>query len=675
MMDVTHGELDLLCVNALRFLSVDAVQKADSGHPGLPLGAASMAYALWDRVLKFNPQDPQWPDRDRFVLSAGHGCALLYSMLYLTGFALPLEQLEQFRQWNSQTPGHPEHGKTPGVEATTGPLGQGFANAVGMAMAEQALAAKFNQPEHNIIDHYTYVIASDGDMMEGVSSEAASLAGHLRLGKLIVLYDDNRISIEGNTELAFTEDVGMRFSAYRWHTQHVEDGNDLAAIGKALELAREVKDRPSLIAVRTHIGFGSPHKQDTATAHGEALGVEEVKLTKEHLGWPTEPLFFVPDEVLQHFRLALSRGQKKQQEWNERFEKYSSVYPLLAQEFQRIHRGELPADIKFDRLTEKVKGMSTREASEKAINTLALQIPELIGGSADLAPSTKTLIKDGGDFEPAHREGRNLHFGVREHSMGAILNGISLHKGFIPYGATFLIFSDYMRPPIRLAAMNGLPVIYIFTHDSIGLGEDGPTHQAVEQMLGLRSVPGLTVIRPGDGNETMAAWEYTIRHRSGPVALVLTRQKLPILDSNQYPQIFTGVPRGGYILAESSLPGKPEVILIATGSELHLALESQKKLQLEKIAARVVSLPSWNIFHKQEISYRHQVLLEDVPWLAIEAGVSLGWNSYLGPQNIAVIGVDHYGASAPGEVVMNKYGFNVDNVCQKARELCRSKGG
>ncbi len=632
-----------------------------------------MAYALWDRFLKFNPRDPHWPGRDRFVLSAGHGCALLYSLLHLTGFDLALEDLQQFRQWQSKTPGHPEYGKTPGVEATTGPLGQGFANAVGMAIAEEALAAKFNRPGHKIVDHHTYVLASDGDMMEGVTSEAASLAGHLRLGKLIVLYADNHISIEGNTQIAFTEDVMKRFAAYEWHSQRIDDGNDLSAISRALELARESADRPSLIAVRTHIGFGSPDKQDTAAAHGSPLGEKEVRLTKEHLGWPVEPLFYIPDEVLEHFRFAVSKGEQLQHAWNERIKKYSEFYPNLAVEFQRRMNGELPQNWSVGKSFANESAVATRDASEHAINALAAQIPELIGGSADLAPSTKTLIEGGGDFEAAHRIGRNFHFGVREHAMGAILNGISLHRGFIVYGATFLIFSDYMRPPIRLAAMNGLPVIYIFTHDSIGLGEDGPTHQAVEQLLGLRSVPGLTVIRPADANETLAAWEYVIRHRHGPIALVLTRQKLPVLDETTYPQLSSNVSRGGYVLADSFTQAKLDLVLIATGSEVHLALESQKRLQMEDIAARVVSFPSWELFAAQTESYREGVLPATVPWLAIEAGTSLGWNSYLGPKNIEVIGVDRYGASAPGEIVMNKYGFNVENICQKSRRICLAR--
>lgn len=666
-----ESELDLLCVNALRFLSVDAVQKANSGHPGLPLGSAGMAYSLWDRFLKFNPHDPKWVDRDRFILSAGHGCALLYSLLHVTGFDLTLEDLKNFRQWQSKTPGHPEYGKTPGVEATTGPLGQGFSNAVGMAIAEESLSAKFNRGNHRIVDHFTYVIASDGDLMEGVSSEAASLAGHLRLGKLIVLYDNNRISIEGNTEIAFTEDVEKRFSAYRWHTQTVEDGNDLNRVIDAIECAKNVKDRPSLILVRNHIGFGSPHKQDSASAHGEPLGQDEVNLTKEHLGWPVTPTFYIPDEVLKHFRLAVTRGEEYQKDWNDRFQKYASEHSDLAKEFIRVTQGELPQNFSVGKIPKGVLSMATRDASEIAINALAPALSELIGGSADLSPSTKTIIKDGGDFEPANPSGRNLHFGVREHAMGGILNGIALHKGFIPYGATFLIFSDYMRPPMRLAAMNGLQVIYVFTHDSIGLGEDGPTHQAVEQLLGLRSIPGMSVIRPGDANETLAAWENAIQRHDGPTALILTRQKLPIFDPSDYPNVSSGVSRGGYSLSNSSSPSHLDLILIATGSEVHLALESQKKLRDEGIFSRVVSMPSLNIFESQNEAYRNDVLPPTTPWLVIEAGLSLGWNSYLGPKKIATVCVNRYGASAPGEVVMKEYGFSVNHICEKARTLCR----
>ncbi|MCX6125958.1 MAG: transketolase [Proteobacteria bacterium] len=668
-----QSELDAICINAIRFLAVDAVQKAGSGHPGLPLGSASMAYVLWDQFLKFNPQNPHWPDRDRFVLSAGHGSALLYALLHLTGFDLSLEEIKRFRQWNSQTPGHPEYGKTPGVEATTGPLGQGFSNAVGMAIAEQALAARFNRPGHDIVDHFTYVIASDGDMMEGVTSESASLAGHLRLGKLIVLYDSNRISIEGSTEITFTENVLARFAAYDWHTQQVEDGDDLKQIQSALSAAKGNLHQPSFILVKTHIGYGSPHKQDSAEAHGEPLGVDEVALTKKHLGWPTSPPFFIPIESLDHMRKARLRGETNESDWETRFESYSESYPELSSDFLRVQKNELPENLNIDLCPNQVDAMATRIASEYAINALAMQLPELIGGSADLAPSTKTLIKDACAFESATPAGRNFHFGIREHGMGGILNGIALHRGFIPFGATFLIFSDYMRPPMRLAAMNGLPVIYVFTHDSIGLGEDGPTHQPVEHLLGLRSIPGMTVIRPADANETIAAWNFAVHHRSGPIALILTRQKLPILDEQHYPQLAAGVCRGGYILSDASEKQKLDLIIVATGSEVHLALESQKLLQTEGISARVVSLPCWNLFKDQMDSYRKEVLPMSIPLLAIEAGVSLGWNSYIGPQNVAVVCVDQYGASAPGEEVMREYGLNISNVCQKARALLEAK--
>jgi transketolase len=671
-----QSELDLLCINALRFLSVDAVEKAKSGHPGLPLGAGPMAYTLWDRFLKYNPQDPDWVDRDRFVLSAGHGSALLYSLLHLTGFNLSLEELKHFRQWNSLTPGHPEYRKTPGVEATTGPLGQGFSNAVGMAMAEQMQGAKFNRPGHEIVNHYTYVIASDGDMMEGVTSEAASLAGHQRLGKLIVLYDQNRITIEGKTTLAFTEDVEKRFSAYEWHTQYIADGNQVASISKALENAKAIKDRPSLILVCTHIGFGSPHKQDSEKAHGEPLGSEEVILTKQNLGWPINPTFYIPDDVLKHFRMALSRGEKDQNDWRERFNSYSLAFPALALEFERINKSQLPVSWSAGEINKNKNEaeMSTRNASEFALNNLALHIPELLGGAADLAPSTKTYIKDGGDFDADNRIGRNIHFGIREHGMGGILNGMALHKGLIVYGATFLIFSDYMRPPMRLAAMNELPVIYIFTHDSIGLGEDGPTHQPVEQLLGLRSVLGLTVLRPADANETLASWEFIIANRRAPIALILTRQKLPILHLDKFPHLKNGVSRGGYILEETKLNSKLDLILIATGSEVHLALEVQKRLEDKNIAVRVVSIPSVNIFLKNPLEYQEEILPEKVQKLVIEAGISLGWNPYLGPKNIEVVCVDQYGASAPGEVVMNEYGFNSENIFKKALEFIYKRG-
>ena len=673
---IAPPELDELCVNTLRFLAVDAVQKAKSGHPGLPRGSAAMAYALWDRLLKFNPRDPLWPDRDRFVLSAGHGCALLYALLHVTGFDLPLEELERFRQWGSRTPGHPEYGKTPGVEATTGPLGQGLANAVGMAIAEVALAARFNRPGHSIVDHYTYVLASDGDLEEGISSEAGSEAGHLRLGKLIVLYADNHITIEGSTELAFTEDRMARFAAFGWHVQRIERSNDIDAIAAALEAAREERGRPSLIQVRTHIGFGSPHKQDTAAAHGEPLGLEEVRLTKEGLGWPVEPPFHLPEEALEHFREAVARGSTAQAEWELCLEAFAEEHPDLAAEFERVMHRRLPKgwDANLPTFTSADGPMATRIASGKTIAVLGSRLPEMMGGSADLAPSTHTNMDGAGNFEPENWAGRNMHFGIREHAMGAILNGMALHRCLIPFGATFLIFSDYMRPPMRLAAMNGLPVIYLFTHDSIAMGEDGPTHQPVEQLLGLRSIPGMVVIRPADANETVAAWRIAIERTEGPVALVLTRQGLPVLDLARYPGIPAGVPRGGYVLADTPPGAQPDIILIAIGSEVHLALEARDRLATEGVQARVVSVPSTNVFSMQSDRYRDKVLPAGVPLLAVEAGASLGWRSYVGPQ-IAVIGVDTFGASAPGPVVMQHYGFTVENICKQTHNLLRQVKG
>lgn len=670
--------LDELCINTIRFLAVDAVQQANSGHPGMPMGAAAMAYSLWDRFLKFNPREPGWPDRDRFVLSAGHGCMLLYALLHLSGYDLPLDEIKRFRQYGSITPGHPEYGMTPGVEATTGPLGQGFGNAVGLAIAEAALAARFNRPGHNLVDHYTYVLASDGDLMEGVASEAASLAGHLELGKLIVLYDDNHISIEGPTDLAFTEDRLARFAAYGWQVQDVEDGNDLSAVAAALLAAREDLARPSFISVRTHIGFGSPHKQDSAAAHGEPLGEEEVRLTKENLGWPLEPTFYIPQEALEHFREAVTRGAAWQADWESRFQAYAKAYPDLAAEFQRVMVGQLPPgwDRDLPVFKSEMGPMATRSASGKVLNAMAPRLPELLGGSGDLAPSTKTLIAGAESFQADHRAGRNLHFGVREHAMGGILNGMALHGGFIPYGATFLIFSDYMRPTLRLAAMSKLHVIYVFTHDSIALGEDGPTHQPVEQLLGLRAIPNFLLFRPADANETAAAWRVAITHGHGPVALVLTRQNLPVLDPARYPHLPQGVPQGGYILAEAPEGAAPGLILVATGSEVHLALEAQGKLAGEGIRARVVSLPSWHLFQDQPLEYREQVLPRGVPVLALEAGVSLGWKPYLpGSPEVEVIGVDRFGASAPGKVLLREYGFNLENVCLRARAVILPRKG
>jgi transketolase len=666
--------LDELCINTLRFLAVDMVQKANSGHPGLPMGSAAMAYTLWDRSLKYNPRDPHWPDRDRFILSAGHGCALLYGLLHVTGFDLPLDELKRFRQWGSHTPGHPEYGKTPGVEATTGPLGQGLANGVGMAIAEVALAARFNRPGHKIVDHYTYVLVSDGDLEEGISSEAGSIAGHQHLGKIIVLYADNHITIEGSTELAFTEDRMARFAAFGWQVQRVEQSNDVEAVALALDNARKETDRPSLIAVRTHIGFGSPHKQDTAAAHGEPLGVEEVRLTKEGMNWPVSPSFHIPEEALEHFRRAVARGSAAQVEWESRFKAFGQEYPELSAEFQRVIDRQLPGDwgAGLPTFVASDGPMATRVASGKVIEILGSRLPEMMGGSADLGPSTHTKIDGAGSFEPEDWAGRNMHFGIRENSMGAILNGMALHSGLIPYGGTFFVFSDYMRPPMRLAAMNALPVIYIFTHDSIGMGEDGPTHQPVEQLIGLRSIPGMVVLRPADANETVAAWRVAIGRKQGPVALVLTRQGLPVLDLNSYPAIPAGVPLGGYILADFSTAKDPEITLIATGSEVHLALKGRDQLQTEGVNARVVSMPSTNLFAAQSEDYRDRILPKGVPLLAIEAGSPMGWQSYVGPR-IAVIGIDTFGSSAPGPVVMEHYGFTAENVCRQAHHVLNQR--
>jgi transketolase len=669
----SNTKIDEECINTLRFLAVDVVQKANSGHPGLPLGSAAMAYTLWDRFLRVNPTNPQWSNRDRFVLSAGHGSALLYALLHMSGFDLSIDDIKNFRQWHSKTPGHPEYKDTPGVEATTGPLGQGFGNAVGMAIAEVALAQRYNQPDFDIVDHYTYVLVSDGDMMEGVSSEAASLAGHLQLGKLIALYADNHVTLSGGTDLIFTEDRVARFAAYGWHTQFVEDSNDVESVEKAIAAARAEKNRPSFIAVRTHIGYGSPDKHDTYKAHGEPLGEDEVAKTKKALGWPVEPNFLVPPEATNHFSEIGKRGAECQKKWEENFQSYEKKYPDLAADFKRVMERKLVDGWSKDlpSFSEKDGPMATREASGKILNALAKRLPELMGGDADLAPSTHTIIEGSDNFEPATRKGRNLRFGVREHAMGAILNGMALHRGFIPYGSTFLIFSDYMRPPMRLAAMNGLPVIYVFTHDSIAMGEDGPTHQPVEQLLGLRSVLGLSVIRPADANETTIAWTLAIESKEHPTALILTRQKLPVLDMNKYPAIKTGAKQGGYVIADSN-ESAADIIIIATGSEVHLALASHDKLTKEGIKTRIVSLPCWTLFQSQSEEYKNNVIPDGIPLLYIEAGESLGWNSYLGPQ-ANVIGVDRYGASAPGKKVMDEYGFSVKNVCEKVHAILKKE--
>jgi len=680
-----NPELDSLCINTIRFLSVDAIQKANSGHPGLPMGAAPMAYCLWTRFLKHNPTDPRWFDRDRFVLSAGHGSMLLYSLLHLTGYDLPLDQIKQFRQWGSLTPGHPERGLTPGVETTTGPLGQGFANGVGMAIAEAHLAACFNRPGFDIIDHTTYGLVSDGDMMEGVAAEAASLAGHLRLGKLIYLYDDNRISLASSTDLTYTEDRAKRFEGYGWQTITVQDGNDLDAIDRAIRAAQKEKERPSLILVRTHIGYGSPNKQDSFESHGSPLGEAEVQLAKQRLGWPTAPPFHLPEEAIAHFREAVAKGRKTEEEWNVKFAAYAKAHPSLAKELQDLVSGKLPQDWAKDlpQFPADPKGMATRVASGKIMNAIAPKIPALIGGSADLNPSTFTSLKSMGDFEnPKAAQGRdlqgsvgggwsyagrNIAFGVREHAMGSIMNGMAAHGGTLPFGATFLIFSDYMRPAIRLACLMELHVIYVFTHDSIGLGEDGPTHQSVEQLTTLRMIPRMTVIRPGDANETAAAWAVAVESKDHPVALALSRQNVPTLDRTQFASA-EGLRKGAYILADAP-NGKPDVILMASGSELGLVVAARQKLLDQKIQARVVSMPSWELFEFQTQEYRDSVLLPSVrARLAVEAGLTSGWLRYVGEKG-DVIGVDRFGASAPSDVMMREYGFTVENILQRALEL------
>jgi transketolase len=679
-------QLDELCINTLRFLSVDMVQKADSGHPGLPLGAAPMGYAVWSRLLKHNPHNPSWVDRDRFVLSAGHGSALLYSLLFMTGYALSLDDIKQFRQWGSKTPGHPEREHTPGVEVTTGPLGQGLANAVGMAIGEAQLSARYNRDGHAIVDHHTYVIASDGDLMEGVASEAASLAGHLALGKLIVLYDDNLVTLAAGTPITFTEDRAARFAAYGWQTIHVADGNDLGAICAALDAARAETGKPSLILVRTQIGFGSPY-QDSFKAHGSPLGADNVLKTKQALGWPAEPAFLVPDDALAHMRDALVRGQQDEDAWNARMAAYVQAYPDLAKELQCSLRGELPIgwDADIPTFPADAKGMATREAGGKVINAIAARLPALTGGSADLDPSTKTALKGLGDFNPGDAKdeqgsdgggwsykGRNIHFGVREHAMGAIANGLAAHGGFVPFGATFMMFSDYMKPTIRLAALMKLHVLHVFTHDSIALGEDGPTHQPVEQLAGLRAIPELTVIRPGDANETAVAWRVACESRHRPVLLILSRQSVPTLDRTQYASA-DGLRKGAYVLSDAENgkpdPLKPDVILIGTGAETGLVVSAAEQLRGQGIAVRVVSMPSWDLFDAQPQAYRESVLLPDVhARLAVEAGSPLGWHRYTGDRG-DVLGVDRFGASAPAEILLKEYGFTVDNVCVRAKAL------
>ncbi|MDP3184438.1 MAG: transketolase [Anaerolineales bacterium] len=694
---MSNDNLQQRAINTLRFLSVDAVQQANSGHPGLPMGAAAMAYTIWTRHLRHNPKNTRWPDRDRFILSGGHGSALLYSLLHLTGYDLPLEELKQFRQWSSRTPGHPEYGLTPGVETTTGPLGQGFANGVGFAIAEAHLAAEFNQPNGTrinadtlsgtgerginkirvnprssasniIIDHYVYAIVTDGDLMEGVASEAASLAGHLRLGKLIYLYDDNHISIDGSTDLAFTEDRAARFAAYGWQAQVVPEGNDVEAIDAAIRAAKQ-DARPSLILCRTHIGYGLPTRQDTAKAHGEPPGDNELNAAKKNLGWPLEPRFYIPEDVLAHFREAVERGAQAEAEWQERLDAYRAAFPEKAAELERRLSGKLPENWEADLpvFPPDANGMATRSASGKTLNALAARIPELMGGSADLAPSNNTWLEGYPDFQSKTPQGRNFHFGVREHGMGGIVNGMALHGGVIPYGATFLVFSDYMRGAIRLSALSHIPSIWVFTHDSIGVGEDGPTHQPVEHLAALRAIPNLVVIRPCDANETVAAWKIAIARKDGPTALILTRQNLPTFEPANFSTL-TGVERGAYILADVG-DKEPELILMATGSEVSLVYDAGLRLAAEGLNVRVVSFPSWELFEKQDAAYRESVFPRRIrARLAVEAGIAQGWEKYTGTDG-AVVSIEHFGASAPAKTLFEKFGFTVENIITQARML------
>ena len=671
-------------INALRFISVDAIQKASSGHPGLPMGAAAMAYTLWMKHLNHNPANPRWVNRDRFVLSAGHGSMLLYSLLYLTGYEISLDDIKAFRQWGSITPGHPEAGLTPGVEVTTGPLGQGIGNAVGMAIAEAHLAAQYNRPGNAIIDHYTYVLAGDGDLMEGVSSEACSLAGHLGLGKLILLYDDNRISLAGSTTLSFTEDVVGRYSAYNWDIQFVDDGNDVMEIDQAIRSAKQKKDKPSLIVVRTIIGYGAPSKQDTFGCHGSPLGREEITAAKENLGWLCEPDFCVPDDVIEHMRATVDAGEKREREWKAEFENYRADYPERAAEFTRIIEGTLPGnwDTGFPEFDRDPKGRATRRASETVMQYLGTCLSELFGGTADLNPSTLAWLKRYGDFQnpgSLHVDvqgavgsrwdfgGRNIHYGVREHAMGSISNGLAMHGGIIPFTGTFLTFSDYMRPAMRLAALMGIRVIYVFSHDSIGVGEDGPTHQPVEHIMSLRNIPNLTVIRPGDSAEVVAAWKAALMNTTGPTALITSRQNMPELDRSEYASA-SGLQKGGYVLWESS-KDDPAVIIIGTGSELHLALEAAKEVVQEGVSVRVVSLPSWELFDNQPEEYREWVLPAAVKArVVVEAGLRQGWERYVGLEG-KIIGMDGFGASAPAPVLYEKFGITVESVVKAVKDL------
>ena len=671
MPEKAQSTLDQLCINTIRFLSADGVQQANSGHPGLPMGTAPMAYTVWTRHLRHNPANPAWPNRDRFILSGGHGCMLVYSLLYLTGYDLSLDELRRFRQWGSLTPGHPEYGLTPGVETTTGPLGQGFGNGVGMAIVEAHLAKIYNRPGHEIIDHYVYAIVTDGDLMEGVASEAASLAGHLRLGKLIYLYDDNKISIEGSTDITFTEDRGKRFEAYDWHVQQVADGLDLEAIDRAIQAAKQ-DPRPSLIMVPNIIGYGLPTRAGTAKAHGEPPGDVELDGAKEKLGWPTEPRFYVPDEALAYFRQAVARGAEQEQAWQRKIEAYRAAFPDLAADLERRLAGKLPegwADGLPD-FPQDAKGLATRTSSGKVLNAIATKLPDLVGGSADLAPSTVTWMADSPAFAADCREGRNFHFGVREHGMAAVVNGMAYHGGVIPFGATFFVFSDYLRPALRLSAISHLGSIWVFTHDSIGVGEDGPTHQPVEQLASLRAIPNLVALRPADANEVREAWKLAIEGRHRPTALLLTRQTLPTLDRTAYAPA-DGIRRGAYVLADlpalqaGGMPGgqgKPQIILMASGSEVALIVQAGQRLAEKGTSVRLVSFPSWELFDEQDAAYQDAVLPPEITVrLAVEAGVTMGWHRWVGSQG-RVLGLDRYGASAPVNTVFTQLGFTVDHV-------------
>ncbi len=659
-------KIDRLSINSIRVLSAEAVERAKSGHPGMPMGAAPMAYTLWAKHLKHNPKNPKWSDRDRFVLSAGHASMLIYSLLHLFGYGLTIDDLKNFRQWGSKTPGHPEYGHTVGVETTTGPLGQGIASAVGMAMAEAHLAAKFNRPGYDIVDHYTYAISGDGCLMEGVAAEAVSLAGTLKLGKLILLYDSNRITIEGSTDLAFTEDVGKRFESYGWQVLTVEDGNDVDAISNKISEAKKETDKPSIVIIKTDIGYGCPAKQGKASAHGEPLGVENLKAAKEYLGYSYDEEFYVPDEVRDYMNTLIEEGQKAEQEWNALFENYKKEYPELAEEWEKWHTPGIQYDaLDDDSFWDFSKATATRASSGEVLNKLAKVVPNLIGGSADLAPSNKSIMNDRGHFSAEDYSGSNLHFGIREHAMAAIANGMAVHGGLIPYVATFFVFSDYMKGAMRLSALMGLPVVYILTHDSIGVGEDGPTHQPIEHLASLRSIPNFTVIRPADSRETAAAWYAALTRTNSPTALVLTRQNLPLIDGSGKDAL-----KGAYVVLDSEKE-KPDIILMATGSEVQLVVEAGKKLKEEGIDARVISMPSWEIFEEQDNEYKESILPSDVrARLAVEAGSSIGWHRYVGLDG-AVVSIDHFGASAPADVLFKEFGLTAKNVLERAKEVLK----